>query len=363
MSKIRQRTKNLIKAGVIGAVVMGLIAAGAVGMLIKHHADEKRALRAEYEQRLQEAEELLAKQKALKKTVVVAAGELKAGKKLTDSDLKTVEVPESEAPVNLVQNKKDLVGKVIKIDVGENTPIIDSMVFDEGPMPKDLRLHEYNVIMLPTKLEKGQYVDVRINFPTGEDFIVLSKKKVHDFVGTTVWYEINESELLVMSSAIVDAYLHGAKLYAITYVDPFMQEEAIPTYPPNIKVLDLIQSDPNVLEKAIQQLSQVARKNLETNLSQLSDVERMKIQNGSAILQQEVANNQIKNQQSMETARQTQSGGTQQNSNTSSQQQVSDTTWYDTEVPKEEIVKPINAEDDESSIEKQREIFEQPLVR
>jgi hypothetical protein len=345
---------------------MGVVASGGAVILYKQQADARKEIKAEYEQRLQEAEKLLQQEQAIKKTVVVSAGELKAGEKLTEADLKTVQIAETDAPVNMIQNVKDLVGKVVKIDVGENTPIISSMVFDEGPTPRDLRLHEYNVIILPTKLQKGQYVDVRITFPTGEDFVVLSKKKVHDFEGTTVWYDINESELLVMSSAIVDAYLHGAKLYAITYVDPFMQDKAIPNYPANVKVMDLIQSDPNVLEKASEQLRAIARKALENNLSQLNEEERMKIQNGSLILQQQVANNQLTNQQNNQAVRQSQSEVASPSSSgvpVSPQSQPQATTGNSTVVPKDEIVKPIDKDDEEAFKQKQREIFEQPLVK
>jgi hypothetical protein len=164
----------------------------------------------------------------------------------------------------------------------------------------------------------------------------------------------------------VDAYLHGAKLYAITYVDPFMQDKAIPNYPANVKVMDLIQSDPNVLEKASEQLRAIARKALENNLSQLNEEERMKIQNGSLILQQQVANNQLTNQQNNQAVRQSQSEVASPSSSgvpVSPQSQPQATTGNSTVVPKDEIVKPIDKDDEEAFKQKQREIFEQPLVK
>lgn len=379
MSMIRQRTKNLIVAGVVGAVAMGAVSSGGAVYLIKHQANEQKEIRAQYEAKLAEANKLLQQQQAVMKSVVVTGKEVKAGAKLTEADLKTIEIPETEAPTNMILNKKDLIGKVVKIDVGQNTPLISSMVFDEGPTPSDLRSQEYNVIVLPTKVQKGQFLDIRITFPTGEEFIVLAKKKVKDFSGTTVWFNVSESEMLLMSSAIVDAYLHGAKLSAATYVDPYMQEKATPNYPANVKVIDLIQSNPNVLETAKATLRKVARNTLESNLSQISEADKTKIQNGSLILQQEVANNQLTNQQNNQavTGAQTQpstdNAGTTQGTNTSPAQtsspnsssvSSSGVTDSSSVVPKDQIIQPNNAAEDTAAQEqKQQDIFEQPLVK
>ena len=59
----------------------------------------------------------------------------------------------------------------------------------------------------------------------------------------------------MLSSALVDAYLHDATLYALTYVEPELQERAIPNYPPNAEVTKLIASNPNIVKKAEKQWS------------------------------------------------------------------------------------------------------------
>ncbi|WP_246062144.1 SAF domain-containing protein [Paenibacillus oralis] len=367
---MRQRTKNLIVAGVVGAVAMGAISSVGGVYLIKQQSKEQKAIRAQYETRLAEAEKLLQRQKATMKSVVVTSKELAAGVKLTSTDLKTIEIPETEAPTNMILNKNELIGKVVKIDVGKNTPLITSMVFDEGPTPRDLRSQEYNVIILPTKIQQGQFLDVRITFPTGEEFIVLAKKKVQEYSGTTVWFHVSESEMLLMSSAIVDAYLQGAKLSAVTYVDPYMQGKAIPNYPANVKVIDLIQSNPNVLETAKDTLRKVARKTLESNLSQISEADKARIQNGNLILQQEVANNQLTNQQNNQavTGAQTQSGNNSVDSTNltpvpSTPTNGSEVTSDNNVVQKEEIVRPNSEADKAANEQKQQDVFEQPLVK
>ncbi|WP_433708986.1 SAF domain-containing protein [Paenibacillus illinoisensis] len=347
---------------------MGVLSTGGAIYLMNQQAKEQKALRTQYESKLVEAEALLQHQQSTMKTVVVASKALKEGDKLKKENLKVIQIPETDAPTNMVQSPDDLYGKIVKIDVDENTPVINSMVFDNGPTPRDLRIQEYNVMLLPTKLKKGQFVDVRLTFPTGEDFIVLSKKKVEDLSGTTVWYKMNEAELLVMTSAIVDAYLNGAKLYAVTYADPYMQEKATPNYPANLKVIDLIQADPNVLTYAKEQLKRTARQVLENNLTQMDEADKMKIQNGSVILQQEVANNQITNQQNNEAVTGTQISPVPDTSvapsTTVSVSGDQSLTTQSNEASKEEIIQPIASETDTSiSEEKQKDVFGQPLVK
>ncbi|MNE94882.1 hypothetical protein D3C80_1928990 [compost metagenome] len=68
----------------------------------------------------------------------------------------------------------------------------------------------------------------------------------------------------------MDAYLHKATIYALLYVDPYLQSKAIATYPVNQAVLDLIKRDPNIVNKAEQALQISSRSSLESGLSVLS---------------------------------------------------------------------------------------------
>ena len=106
-------------------------------------------------------------------------------------------------------------------------------------------------------LTTGDYVDIRLQMPSGQDFIVLSKKMIEipvvqgmDSVDT-IWMSLSEEEILTMSCAIVEAYrINGSKLYATKYTDPGMQQAIIPTYPINAETIKLIEEDPNITELA-----------------------------------------------------------------------------------------------------------------
>lgn len=118
-----------------------------------------------------------------------------------------------------------LVGRKLKINVSKNTTLTEEMLVEpEEEATDDLRLEEFTMITLPSDTVSGEYVDVRVQFPTGEDFSVLIGKKVEKYTDNTVYLKLTEDDILSMSSAIVEAYLYeGTRIYATKYVDPFNQ--------------------------------------------------------------------------------------------------------------------------------------------
>ena len=128
----------------------------------------------------------------------------------------------------------DLIGRVVKTNVSRNTPIVESLLYAEGEEKpaKDIRLQEINFVLLPSDLQKDDYIDIRIQYPTGENYRVLAGKKVirstsedDDEVDVnTIFIQVSEEELLVLASAVIESYMQdGMKLYATKYVDPFEQ--------------------------------------------------------------------------------------------------------------------------------------------
>lgn len=146
---------------------------------------------------------------------------------------------------------------IAKININENTIITSDMLALGELLTDDIRKQEYNAVVLPTDLTTGDYIDIRMMLPNGQDFVVLSKKMVEFPMidgmesETTIWLELAEDEILTMSCAIVEAYrINGSKLYATKYKDPGYQEAATITYPISAEVKKLIDSDPNVTQKA-----------------------------------------------------------------------------------------------------------------
>ena len=145
---------------------------------------------------------------------------------------------------------------VVKTDLTTGTILTNSMIQEsERRLTADLRLQEFNMLQLPSDLAEGEYVDIRFTIPSGQDYIVTSKKKVIKASETTIWIELNEDEILTMTNAIIEAYImKGSNLYATRYVEPGMQEVLKPTYPVNREVMTLMESDPNIVDTAKREL-------------------------------------------------------------------------------------------------------------
>lgn len=151
---------------------------------------------------------------------------------------------------------------VAKVNMKANAVLTKDVVTkSDEKVTKDVRKQEYNMITLPTQIKDNDVIDIRLRLPSGEDYIVVSKKRVTiPKIGgvddeNTIWVNLSEDETLSISNAIVEAsIMRGSELYATTYVEPGMQEVATPTYPISAEVMQLLNSNPNVLEEAKQAL-------------------------------------------------------------------------------------------------------------
>lgn len=148
-----------------------------------------------------------------------------------------------------------------KVTMSKNTLLTrETITKGNNTTSDDVRKQEYNVIVLPTQIQTGDYIDVRLSI--GElDYIVISKKEVTiPMVGdadssSTIWLNLTEDEILSMNSAIVDAFkLPGSKLYATTYTEPGIQRAATPTYPISSETYRLMLDNPNIVDQAKQEL-------------------------------------------------------------------------------------------------------------
>ena len=241
--------KGLVIAGIIGVIIIAVL----VMFIFKMKGEERQRIAAQ-------------------KQVLILKSDVKSGEEVT-LDLLTTELANSEVatPSALTMAKfselstiTDDAGNLIavkiiaKIDIPAKSMITEDMITtEEDAVTNDLREQEFNMIVLPTSLEDGDTIDVRLRLPSGEDYLVISKKKVKlaDLGGTfspeTIKMDVSEDEILTMSAAIVDAYqMAGSKLFAVKYTDPGLQEKATATYVPSTATINLINTDPNILQNA-----------------------------------------------------------------------------------------------------------------
>ena len=143
---------------------------------------------------------------------------------------------------------------IAKVDMNKNTVLTTEMV---SKTTDDLRKVEYNVLTLPSQLQTGEYIDVRLALPSGQDYIVVSKKQVEIpqvsgvDVADTIWLKLTEDEIITMNNAIVDsARALGSVLKVTIYTEAGIQEAATPTYVPSREVAQLIQNNPNIVQES-----------------------------------------------------------------------------------------------------------------
>ena len=147
------------------------------------------------------------------------------GEVITSDMVTTVNVHKKTVPTGAL-SLSEITGKVAKFNIPASIPLTSSMVTEEI-LSADVREQEVNTILMPSDLVSGDYVDIRIMYPNGTDYIVLAQKKVGEISGSTMWFTLTEDERLILNGAMVDSFLNeGTKLYATKYYDPQSQIKA-----------------------------------------------------------------------------------------------------------------------------------------
>ena len=261
--KIKRTTKQYIIVALICLVIIGSAAMATSIISIGQ-------IREEYEYMLNKAKQEMNDNK---RTVYIALSDIGTGEALTIDKVEKKTVYSGQPSESYVS--KEELGKAAMIDIPKGTHIV------KGMLAKDListawREVEYDVIHISTNIEANDYVDVRIVYPNGENYIVLSKKSLKGIQqGTPICYMwVDEEELLQMSAAVVDAALYqGSRIFATKYIEPNIQDASTITYTPNISVLSLIEHDPNIVDRCSQLLNKEVRKAMENRLAQSMGLE------------------------------------------------------------------------------------------
>lgn len=259
--KLKRKLKRTTRQYIIVALICIIIIGGASLITIIIMTDQ---IRQEYEDRLIEAQnEKISNQRS----VYVAEADISAGDVITEDCIKKLTVYASQ-PQNIYM-QEDGFGKTALLDIPAGTHLLAGMLTDNS-VSDELREVEYGTILVNSNITTDDYIDVRIMFPNGEDYIILSKKVLRGYsvdIGSCFLW-LNEEEILRMASAAVDAYLYtGAKIYTTKYIEPSLQDGSYITYKPAISTLLLIQDNPNILVTAENALSQQVRKAMENRLA------------------------------------------------------------------------------------------------
>lgn len=199
------------------------------------------------------------------KDAYVLSSDVPSGGKIDSSIIKLQKIDGKLVPSNklTITDLSDEEGNpredlVSKIDLKTGTILsVDMITASSEKASNDLRIQEYNIATLPTEIKTGDYIDIRIRFASGADYIIVSKKEITipEIAGVpsaeNFTMRLTEDETLAMSSAIIDAFTcPGSEIYVDRYTDPGMQVAATPTYPVSETTLQAIDSNPNIVNEA-----------------------------------------------------------------------------------------------------------------
>lgn len=250
-------------AAAAGALFIGI---PLTGMLLreKQSIEQMQENLAHYE-RLQEQYHYM--------SVFVLTEDVTAGEELTASMLQERQVGSLE-DLSLVQplTKDDLLGKHVKVSLTKGSALGSDIVYEGEKVAEDERQVELTELYLPETLRENEFVDVRIVFPNGEDYLVVKHKRVYRLIRDeegevlAAGLRFLEEELLRYQAALVDVKTYeGTRLYALQYTGDF-QIAAKEYYPVNQAVFTLMQWDPNITELFLVDAEQERRKILESHL-------------------------------------------------------------------------------------------------
>lgn len=302
MSQIKKKTIQGIAIGAaIGVVGIGLTVWWAISTIKSYETGTNKKYIANYT-----------------KNVAVLKKDVVQGEIITDDIVTEVRVHKSTVPEGAL-TKGALSGQVAKYSIAANVPLTSSMVTEEI-INSDIRSQEVNTILMPSDLNEGDSIDIRIMYPNGTDYIVLAQKKADKIEGQTMWLQLAEDERLLLNAAMVDSFLkQGTKLYATKYVDQDAQIKAsddaatkaegyvsekiksemtkiqdadettltkilfdlikeyknfattvtrtTENYQPNEQVMNLMKTNVNILDQAKDKLSSEARSNIENSIN------------------------------------------------------------------------------------------------
>ena len=185
-------------------------------------------------------------------TVYTVSSAVKAGDMVVDENIESITIPTSVDNDQYVHSMSDLAGRVFKIAVNPGTPITSNMTMAE-PLEDSVRDRDIVLDRYTVGLTVGDYIDIRITMPYGDDYVVLPHKRIYAINEGSIKLYLSEFEWFQYNGAMIDYWLnkdYGATIYADKYVEPGIQHEAIAYYAVPTNIAALMQKNPNILDKA-----------------------------------------------------------------------------------------------------------------
>ena len=170
---MQRKVRNSFFLGILVMLIITIIIGGIVFVtILKPKMDKEKGETIAYVYRLK------------------AGVNISSGEEIIPSMVESVEIPVTTNLTDFILAKRqDQTGKIVdigfmsgytsKVDLKEGTILTKSMLNEgENEISNSLRYVEYNMITMPTTLDVGSFIDIRLRLPNGQDLIVVSKKEI-----------------------------------------------------------------------------------------------------------------------------------------------------------------------------------------
>lgn len=205
-----------------------------------------------------------------KQTVITVSHPVKLGDVITEEDIVEMEVEEERIPLGSFTQKEEVLGKKAWTRLEPKVVLNQDLFYSEN-IDFMQNLQEVTLVKLPENLEIGDYIDLRIQFPSGHDYCVLSHKQVgsKNIELNQITLGLNEEERVRLGSAKTDALtFDNTYLYLTIYPKGVEMPNTAVRYPVSGSVQKLyeevtgglvIGQERNQLELALNQLKEDAK--------------------------------------------------------------------------------------------------------
>ena len=201
---------------------------------------------------------------AILSSVVGMVNEVKQGSVIQPDDVTVLNLPEAVVPESAVASADEVIGKVARIDLMPNTMLIDSLVADRK-YTNTTKQRQVYFDYATTDVSEGDFVDIRLAYPDGSDYVVLPYMQIQKAKGKYIEILMDEGEYALYKGMCVD-YLtskdYGVKIYIDKYLDPLIQVPVKQTYVVPEKIQQYVEANPNIVDKVIDSNNEATREEI-----------------------------------------------------------------------------------------------------
>lgn len=197
--------------------------------------------------------------------VFTVKAQVRPGTEISMDDFIEMSIPASAVSEDSITDLSMLFGTDPTVPLAENDKLYYKVTINPGtPITKDLLMHDrfdnpyYERDLAfdfkPVGLKIGDYVNVLVRLPDGEQMMALSHKRVYGIYENVIKLKLTQGELAVYDTCLVDKATYstlGWQMYPVKYVEPGLAygSEPLQWYPVSISEHEYISDDMNIPDK------------------------------------------------------------------------------------------------------------------